>query len=98
MWIVKNDGSLVEANLNAKDNDIPNYPFIKENCVPAMGLHYYFNMTTELDCDLFEPVFFLYKNNQLSGFGFQMLGTPKPYNINWFENIPVAAIQVKIVL
>ncbi|KAL8606084.1 hypothetical protein ACOMHN_044420 [Nucella lapillus] len=39
------------------------------HCFPAMGVHYWYSVTTEMSCDDFQPVFLLYNEKKLTAFG-----------------------------
>ncbi|XP_064074004.1 uncharacterized protein LOC113403928 isoform X1 [Vanessa tameamea] len=61
--------------------------FKKQNCIPNMGTHYYYNMTKETSCDNLLPWFALTNKGYLVGVGFQMIGklTKPPQGRDWFE-------------
>ncbi|KAI5632888.1 hypothetical protein NE865_14381 [Phthorimaea operculella] len=62
--------------------------FTKQNCVPNMGTHYQYNMTSELVCENYLPWFVLVKNGKVIGSGFQFFAkfTEKQHNRPWFED------------
>ncbi|GFO02762.1 hypothetical protein PoB_002926700 [Plakobranchus ocellatus] len=44
-------------------------PWEMGGCVPTMGRHYWYNQTVDMDCDNFFPVFLMYNEGMLTGFG-----------------------------
>ncbi|GFR71423.1 hypothetical protein ElyMa_000353100 [Elysia marginata] len=42
-------------------------------CFPTMGKHYWYNVTVDMDCDTFYPVFLLYNGGKLNSFGWALL-------------------------
>uniref|UniRef100_A0A1B6KHA3 Uncharacterized protein n=2 Tax=Graphocephala atropunctata TaxID=36148 RepID=A0A1B6KHA3_9HEMI len=63
--------------------------FTKQACFPGMGLHYFPNMTKDLDCHNFIPVFLLYNHGKLIGMGLIPFGSFKSKgNREWFEDPP----------
>ncbi|KAJ8724093.1 hypothetical protein PYW07_008073 [Mythimna separata] len=87
VWVAGHDNRLMrvpstEAELNST-------AFKKQNCVPNMGTHYYYNMTKDLRCEDLLPWFAMTTDGDLVGTGFQIIGRlPKQKRRNWFEDIP----------
>ncbi|XP_060065158.1 uncharacterized protein LOC132545493 [Ylistrum balloti] len=51
----------------------------KGHCFVSMGEHYWYNVTSDMNCDDFFPVFLLYNKGRLNAFGWA-LGTPMTSN------------------
>ncbi|XP_057302199.1 uncharacterized protein LOC130636478 isoform X2 [Hydractinia symbiolongicarpus] len=66
------DGSLI--NVPLKESWMYGTLWNKGGCVPAMGRHYFFNMTANMNCSDFVPLFLLYNKGVLNGFGWTMGG------------------------
>lgn len=66
------DGSLI--NIPLKESWTYGTLWNKGGCVPAMGRHYFFNMTADMNCSDFVPMFLLYNKGVLNGFGWTMGG------------------------
>jgi len=60
------------------------------HCFPAMGVHYWYSVSTNMDCDDFQPVFLLYNEQRLTAFGWA-LGTPQ--NSSRFEHPPLSVVS-----
>ncbi|KAJ2942049.1 hypothetical protein O0L34_g10966 [Tuta absoluta] len=95
VWVHGLDARLMripttEAELNTTT-------FKKQNCVPNMGTHYYYNMTPQMKCEDFLPWFALVSDGELIGTGFQFFGrlAKQPYR-EWFENPTPAKQSAKI--
>ncbi|KAJ2942055.1 hypothetical protein O0L34_g10973 [Tuta absoluta] len=71
--------------------------FKKQNCVPAQGTHYQYNLTPNMKCEDFLPFFGLVHDGQLIGSGFLFFGkfTKNQTNRAWFEN-PTPARETTI--
>ncbi|RUS79208.1 hypothetical protein EGW08_013037 [Elysia chlorotica] len=44
-------------------------PWVQGKCFPKMGKHYWYNISKDMNCDSFYPVFLMYNNGELTGFG-----------------------------
>ncbi|KAF4521547.1 hypothetical protein B566_EDAN001267 [Ephemera danica] len=73
--------------------------FQLENCVPTMGIHYYYNITEALPCEQFDPWFMLYEEQQITGIGFQSFGRSvvRPNMRHYDEEVPLPAVLHKFV-
>ncbi|XP_078669994.1 uncharacterized protein LOC144910589 [Branchiostoma floridae x Branchiostoma belcheri] len=61
----------------------------KGGCFYTMGRHYWYNVSRDMDCDRFFPVFLMYNSGDLNGFGWDMnanLDSPR------YEHPPAAAL------
>ncbi|XP_037876291.1 uncharacterized protein LOC101741041 [Bombyx mori] len=91
VWVAGPDAHLLripttEAELNSTF-------FKKQNCIPNMGTHYYYNMTRKMDCEEMLLWFALITDSELVGTGFQTIGKLNKKNLkdrNWFETVPGA--------
>lgn len=61
------------------------------------GIHYYYNMTKDLNCEELLPWFALTTQGDLVGTGFQVIGRlPKPKHRNWFESFENLKQGIKV--
>ncbi|GFR79029.1 hypothetical protein ElyMa_004010300 [Elysia marginata] len=44
-------------------------PWMRGKCFPVMGVHYWYNLTKEMDCNDIVPVFLLYNGGELNAMG-----------------------------
>jgi len=44
----------------------------KGKCFPTMGVHYWYNLSEDMDCKDFRPIFLLYNSGKLTAFGWAM--------------------------
>ncbi|KAI5632887.1 hypothetical protein NE865_14380 [Phthorimaea operculella] len=67
---------------------VKNTLYTKQNCIPNMGTHYQYNMTTEMVCERNLPWLVLVKNGKVIGTAFQFFAkfTKKLPNRDWFED------------
>lgn len=101
VWVKGPDGHLMripttEAELNSTK-------YKKQNCIPNMGTHYYYNMTRQMACEDFFPWFALVTQGDLIGTGFQVIGklnNKSQKHRNWFEDFsnPEKSIQTSMPL
>ncbi|XP_066994053.2 uncharacterized protein [Anabrus simplex] len=96
LW-VQNGDSLMEIPITESEIE-EKTAFTRESCVPGMGRHYYYNVTKELDCKLFEPYFLLtdVHTGYVHGIGFQGFGHASHKNRVWYESVPAIAIRPTI--
>jgi len=82
-------GDLINIPLTATDAD--RSPWTRGKCFDlAMGLHYWYEITSSMDCRDFLPMFLLYgRDGRLDGFGWAFLGQSTSAR---FENPPAFAI------
>ncbi|XP_032521368.2 uncharacterized protein LOC116773093 [Danaus plexippus] len=85
VWVKDLEGQYIripstEAELNTTQ-------FKKQNCIPNMGTHYYYNMSRETSCENLLPWFALTTRGYLVGVGFQVVGklTKPTVGRDWFE-------------
>lgn len=61
------------------EKDVEEKHFTKGSCFPLMGLHYWYNISEDMSCDNFQPVFLLYTDGKLDAFGWAMgIGLTSP--------------------
>ncbi|XP_028176480.1 uncharacterized protein LOC114364499 isoform X3 [Ostrinia furnacalis] len=92
VWVTGLDGKLLKIPISEAELNTTAYK--RQNCVPNMGTHYYYNMTEQMKCEDLLPWFALTTNGELLGTGFMMFGklaTQKPRH--WFE-IPPSRSEV----
>ncbi|CAG9105888.1 unnamed protein product [Plutella xylostella] len=89
VWVKGQDGVLLRVP--STEQELNTTAFKKQNCIPNMGTHYYYNMTPQMKCEDFLPWFALVSRGDLVGTGFQMFGklTKPPAKLtDWFERPP----------
>ncbi|XP_077293474.1 uncharacterized protein LOC143916318 [Arctopsyche grandis] len=64
-----------------------------QNCIPNMGIHYYNNMTPDLNCEDFQPFFLLVKEKNLIGVGWQFSGKTKYVDYNWYDIVTSQGVK-----
>ncbi|KAJ8716510.1 hypothetical protein PYW07_003137 [Mythimna separata] len=100
LWVSGINGELFEISTKASDITGGNSLFTKQQCIPRMGYHYYYNMTTSSECidKLMFPWFPLIDHDQLIGIGFNLFGqyTPNTGSTNWFEYSGETAVRYTI--
>ncbi|KAJ8723474.1 hypothetical protein PYW08_003386 [Mythimna loreyi] len=100
LWVTGINGELFEISTTASDITDGNSLFTKQQCIPRMGYHYYYNMTTSSECidELMFPWFPLIDHDQLIGIGFNFFGqyTPNADSTNWFEYSGETAVRYTV--
>jgi len=61
---------LMDIPLTQDEKTLSERHWIKGNCLPWMGRHYFFNTTLDMDCDQWIPYCLLYNGGKLNGFCF----------------------------
>lgn len=51
-------------------NQIAGTPWVEGTCIPAMGIHYHYNISTDFDCNKALPFFLLFSKQSKSLIGF----------------------------
>ncbi|GBP12827.1 hypothetical protein EVAR_6143_1 [Eumeta japonica] len=96
VWVTGPSKELITIPLSEKELN-EHSPFKKQNCIPNMGIHYYYNMTSEMKCEDILPWFALVSNGELVGTGIQVFGKLPPSEPrDWFERPPARAAQITI--
>jgi len=57
-----------------KQSNMSQTSWTKGKCFRTMGVHYWYNITTDMNCDYFQPYFLMYNYGDLTGFGFATAG------------------------
>jgi len=78
------------VKIPATQSGVGNTAWTLGHCFPAMGVHYWYDVSTDMSCDDFQPVFLLYNEKQLTAFGWA-LGTGQ--TSKRFEHPPHAAFS-----
>jgi len=66
-------------------------PWTLGHCFVTMGVHYWYNVTEDMDCGDFMPFFILYNDNKLNAWGFATnYGGGKSQR---YEHPPLSAIS-----
>jgi charged multivesicular body protein 7 len=76
-----------------RDHDSENNKWTKMKCFPAMGRHYWYNISKKMSCDDFVPYFLLYSRGYLRGFGFNILADIKQKGKR-YEPVPHRATKL----
>ncbi|KAK6170292.1 hypothetical protein SNE40_018714 [Patella caerulea] len=56
-----------------KEAAIGDTKWTKGKCFPAMGVHYWYDLSADTDCEKFFPVFLLYNGGELNGLGWAFI-------------------------
>jgi hypothetical protein len=62
----------MSINIPRKEGDIGTTRWTKGKCTWAMGMHYWYDVTSDMPCDKFFPIFLMYDGGNLFGFGWAM--------------------------
>lgn len=57
-----------------KQEDLKETKWVRGGCFPTMGRHYWYNISPDMDCKDFFPMFLLYNRDRLTGFGWVAIG------------------------
>jgi len=93
LW-VQNGHQLMQ--IPTSESELSSTLFKKQNCIPNMGTHYYYNMTEELDCNKLFSYFPLVKEGRVIGLGWQIIGKTTERDRPWFESPPARAVEMTI--
>jgi len=55
-----------------QEQNIQNTKWTKGKCFVSMGQHYWYDLSDDMSCDRFFPVFLLYNGGELNGFGWAL--------------------------
>ncbi|GFO02749.1 hypothetical protein PoB_002925400 [Plakobranchus ocellatus] len=72
LWIQTNANPMKLMKIAKKEENIE-APWVKGKCFYTMGNHYWYNITDNMDCNAFFPVFLLYNEEKLNGFGWALV-------------------------
>ncbi|XP_065659255.1 uncharacterized protein LOC100203209 isoform X3 [Hydra vulgaris] len=64
-----------------KEAELKGTKWTKGKCVFGRGQHYWYNVKSDMDCSDFFPIFLLYNNKLLTGFGFVVCGILNNTNV-----------------
>ncbi|XP_026315046.1 uncharacterized protein LOC113226571 isoform X2 [Hyposmocoma kahamanoa] len=96
VWVYGPDVKLMR--IPTTEAELNNTIFKKQNCIPNMGTHYYYNLTKDTKCEDIWPWFALVSEGELIGTGFFMFGRLVKQSDfrKWFENGPFTKESVKL--
>lgn len=57
-----------------KQEDLAGTKWVRGGCFPSMGRHYWYDISADMNCDDFYPMFLLYNSDRLTGFGWVAQG------------------------
>ncbi|KAL9955112.1 hypothetical protein ACROYT_G036396 [Oculina patagonica] len=57
-----------------KQEDLAGTKWVRGGCLPTMGRHYWYNISPDMNCDDYFPMFLLYNKDRLNGFGWVAQG------------------------
>ncbi|XP_078348614.1 uncharacterized protein LOC144633648 isoform X2 [Oculina patagonica] len=57
-----------------KQEDLAGTKWVRGGCFPSMGRHYWYNISPDMNCDDYFPMFLLYNRDRLTGFGWVAQG------------------------
>ncbi|CAH2045903.1 unnamed protein product, partial [Iphiclides podalirius] len=95
VWVSGFNGELMK--ISNKADDIADSVFTRQACIPWMGRHYYYNMTSETTCtaDTLLPWFPIVHSDELIAMGLIMHGqnSAKDGGRDWYERPSKIAVQ-----
>jgi charged multivesicular body protein 7 len=74
-----------------QESDIGTTSWTLGHCFITMGVHYWYNVTADMNCGDFLPFFILYNNNNLNAWGFAL--NTKGGTSQRYEHPPLSAIS-----
>ncbi|KAL4705608.1 hypothetical protein ACJJTC_012855 [Scirpophaga incertulas] len=87
VWIMGPSGKLEKIPIS--EAQLNTTAFVRQNCIPNMGTHYYYKMSRALKCEDVLPWFALTNQQELIGTGFMIFGMLAPQTPrHWFEIPP----------
>ncbi|KAJ0173787.1 hypothetical protein K1T71_010936 [Dendrolimus kikuchii] len=98
VWVTGMDGRLMR--IPSTEAELNTTAYKKQNCIPNMGTHYYYNMTKDLNCDHLMPWFATVTESDLVATGYQTIGRmnkPKKAR-SWFDDISAPAKSTRMTL
>jgi hypothetical protein len=84
LWLRSGKGFQMIGDYNVKGD--PGGSWVKGRCFPSMGIHYWYNITSETAQEDLFPVFLLYNGGFLNAFGFLIPTLPMEDGGNRFEH------------
>ncbi|XP_031568106.1 uncharacterized protein LOC116302857 [Actinia tenebrosa] len=60
-----------------KEEDLAGTKWVAGKCFPMMGQHYWYDISNDMDCNDFYPVFIMYNGKRLNSFGWNTYGDLK---------------------
>lgn len=84
----KTPSSLMEIPL--KQDDVKKTKWVEGKCVWGMGKHYWYDISNNMNCDNFFPMFLLYNGGKLNAFGFVMQGN---FESSRYEHPPARVLD-----
>jgi len=77
-------------NIPMQESDITATAWTLGHCFVTMGVHYWYNVTLDMDCGDFLPFFILYNENGLNAWGYSL--NTKGGSSQRYEHPPLAAV------
>ncbi|XP_075982744.1 uncharacterized protein LOC142980983 isoform X2 [Anticarsia gemmatalis] len=97
VWVADLDGRLMR--IPSTEAELNSTAFKKQNCIPNMGTHYYYNMTRDLKCEDILSWFAMTTQGDLVGTGFHMFGkVPIQKHRDWFERVPSVKQSIQVTI
>jgi len=73
LWIQNGTDAVANSfQVPASQSDMGSTKWSKGHCFVTMGVHYWYNVRTDMSCDDFFPFFLLYNGGKLNGAGFAL--------------------------
>ncbi|KAK6184626.1 hypothetical protein SNE40_007062 [Patella caerulea] len=69
LYIQNGTNPSTTIRIPSKQSDMGHTRWVKGKCFPTMGVHYWYELSKNTDCQRMFPVFLLYNNGHLNGFG-----------------------------
>jgi len=69
VWLKDGNNSGYYYEFPLAESDVASYGWVQGRCFVGMGDHWWYNISANMDCDYFFPVFLIYNGGKLNVFG-----------------------------
>ncbi|XP_032217785.1 uncharacterized protein LOC116601181 [Nematostella vectensis] len=71
--VIQNGASISSLiTIPYKEEGLKGSSWVEGKCFPLMGQHYWYNISNNMNCEDFYPVFIMYNGGELNGFGWNI--------------------------
>ncbi|XP_062579205.1 uncharacterized protein LOC134241138 [Saccostrea cucullata] len=96
LYIQNSTNPMESIKIPHQEADIGSTKWVKGHCFPAMGVHYWYDISLDMSCDQLFPVFLLYNGGVLNAFGWAFKAElPSPRYEHPSQSTFKAFMQVK---
>ncbi|XP_078587700.1 uncharacterized protein LOC144868873 [Branchiostoma floridae x Branchiostoma japonicum] len=89
LYIQNGTTPAMHIKIPKSESGLTDTAWTKGGCFYTMGRHYWYNVSRDMDCDRFFPVFLMYNSGDLNGFGWNMNANLDSHR---YEHPPAAAL------